>query len=167
VASDSPRRVLGRPAGAAAATTDVAGMRLRDQQQVFGARRAAIAGYVSRYRVEIHKKFSIPAMCIAFVLIGAPLALRFPRGGVGLVIGASAGIFGLYYVGLIGGESLADKQIITPFWAMWTPNLLMTAVGLALFSRLGREHATSRGGSAWPGRLVALLDRWRARRGVR
>lgn len=167
VASDALRRVLGRPAGAAAAAADVAGWRLRDQQQVFRARRAAIAGYVSRYRVEIHKKFAIPAMCIAFVLIGAPLALRFPRGGVGLVIGASAGIFGLYYVGLIGGESLADKQIITPFWAMWTPNLLMTAVGLALFSRLGREHATSRGGSAWSGRFAALLDRWRARRGVR
>lgn len=165
VASDSSRRVLGRPAGPAAA--DVAGWRLRDQQQVFRARRAAIAGYVSRYRVEIHKKFAIPAMCIAFVLIGAPLALRFPRGGVGLVIGASAGIFGLYYVGLIGGETLADKQIITPFWAMWTPNLLMTAVGLALFSRLGREHATSRGGSAWSGRFAALLDRRRARRGVR
>jgi len=83
------------------------------------------------------------------------------------VIGASAGIFGLYYIGLIGGESLADKLIITPFWAMWTPNLLMTAAGLVLFARLGREHATSRGGGAWPARLAALLDWWRARRGVR
>jgi len=167
VAEDSLRRAPGRPAGARRLATDMAGTRLRDQQSVFDARRAASFGYVSRYRVEIHKKFAIPAMCIVFVLIGAPLALRFPRGGVGLVIGASAGIFGLYYIGLIGGESLADKLIITPFWAMWTPNLLMTAAGLVLFARLGREHATSRGGGAWAAKPAALLDWWRARRGVR
>ena len=146
----------------AAAPADLRGDHLRSQQSLFTARRAATQIQLARYRVEIHKKFAIPAMCIVFVLIGAPLALRFPRGGVGLVIGASAAIFGLYYIGLIGGESLADKLIITPFWAMWSPNLLMTAAGLALFARMGREHATSRG-AEWPGAAGGLLDRWRAR----
>ena len=163
--ADSLRRAVGLAPGARAAT-DISGTALRGQQEAIQARRASSLVQRSRYRVEIHKKFAIPAMCIAFVLIGAPLALRFPRGGVGLVIGASAGIFGLYYVGLIGGESLADKLIITPFWAMWAPNLLMTAAGLALFARLGREHATGRGGG-WSDRVADLLDRWRARRGVR
>ena len=165
-----------RPAAAAPApepvrrptpsATDISGARLRDTQAVLRARRDATAITLSRYRVEIHKKFAIPAMCVVFVLIGAPLALRFPRGGVGLVIGASAGIFGLYYIGLIGGESLADKMIITPFWAMWGPNVLMSVAGLALFARLGREHATSRGGD-WGERLAALRDRRRARREAR
>ena len=41
------------------------------------------------FGVEIHKKFSLAVACIVFVLIGAPIALRFPRGGVGLVIGVS------------------------------------------------------------------------------
>lgn len=163
--ADSLRRAVGLAPGARTAT-DISGAALRGQQEAIQARRASSLVQLSRYRVEIHKKFAIPAMCIAFVLIGAPLALRFPRGGVGLVIGASAGIFGLYYVGLIGGESLADKLIITPFWAMWAPNLLMTAAGLALFARLGREHATGRGGG-WSDRVADLLDRRRARRGVR
>ena len=148
----------------AASATDIAGARLRDAQLVLRARYDATLVQLYRYRVEIHKKFSIPAMCVVFVLIGAPLALRFPRGGVGLVIGASAGIFGLYYVGLIGGESLADKLVITPFWAMWAPNLLMMAVGAALFARLGREHASNRGGD-WSERIAAIRDRWLARRG--
>jgi lipopolysaccharide export system permease protein len=130
---------------------------------VFLANRRATQARLSRYKVEIHKKLAIPAMCITLVLIGAPLALRFPRGGVGLVIGASAGIYGIYYVGLIGGESLADKLIITPFWAMWTPNLVMMVVGLGLFLRLGREHATGRGGE-WADRLATAVDWWRARR---
>ena len=53
------------------------------------------------------------------MLVGAPIALRFPRGGVGLVIGVSLVVFALYYVGLIAGESLANKGIMPPFWAMW------------------------------------------------
>src|SRR5262245_10146545 len=41
----------------------------------------------NRYAVEIEKKFSLAATCIIFVIVGAPIALRFPRGGVGLVLG--------------------------------------------------------------------------------
>jgi len=81
-----------------------------------------------------------------FVLIGAPIALRFPRGGVGLVIGVSLVVFAIYYVGLIAGESLADRAFLTPFWAMWAANVILTAVGLLLLARMGREGATSRGG---------------------
>jgi lipopolysaccharide export system permease protein len=145
-------------------SVDTAGTQLRSRQAGFESTDVSARAVLASYRVEIHKKFSIPAMCIVFVLIGAPLALRFPRGGVGLVIGASAGIFGLYYVGLIGGESLADKLLITPFWAMWAPNVLMTAAGLGLFLRLGREHATGRG-EGWTARLTAAWERRRARRG--
>ena len=157
--ADTVRR--GAPAAGPAA--DIRGMRVREQREVFLANRTATRARLSRYKVEIHKKLAIPAMCITLVLIGAPLALRFPRGGVGLVIGASAGIYGIFYVGLIGGESLADKLIITPFWAMWTPNLVMMVVGLGLFLRLGREHVTGRG-SEWANRLAAVADWWRVRR---
>jgi len=137
---------------------DRGGNRLRSQLQMLGSQRHADQQDAAMYQVEIHKKFSIAASCIVFVLIGAPVALRFPRGGVGLVIGASVGIFGLYYVGLIGGETLADALVISPFWAMWGPNLLMTLAGLALFLRLGHEHATTRGGG-WRERLTPRRTR--------
>ena len=102
--------------------------------------------FVNQSAVELHKKFAISVACTVFVLVGAPIALRFPRGGVGLVIGVSLVIFGIYYVGLIAGESLADKNIVPPFLAMWAANILLTAVGLFLLARMGRESATSRGG---------------------
>jgi lipopolysaccharide export system permease protein len=101
---------------------------------------------MNRYDVEIQKKFALSTACIVFVLIGAPIALRFPRGGVGLVIGVSLGVFAIYYVGLIAGESLADRAYLTPFWAMWAANVILTGVGLLLLARMGREGATSRGG---------------------
>lgn len=107
--------------------------------------------------VELHKKFAISVACTVFVLVGAPIALRFPRGGVGLVIGASLVIFGIYYVGLIAGEALADRAILTPFFAMWGANILLTAVAVVLLARMGREGATARGGD-----LAELLDVVRA-----
>lgn len=108
---------------------------------------------INRNAVELHKKFAISVACFVFVLVGAPIALRFPRGGVGLVIGASLVIFGIYYVGLIAGEALADRALLTPFWAMWAANILLTIAGLVLLLRMGRESATSRGGD-----LAELLD---------
>jgi lipopolysaccharide export system permease protein len=101
----------------------------------------------NRYGVEIQKKFSLAAACIVFVLVGAPIALRFPRGGVGLVIGVSFVVFAIYYIGLIGGESLANHNIISPFWAMWADNVIFLLVGLILVSRMGREGVTTRGGN--------------------
>jgi lipopolysaccharide export system permease protein len=111
------------------------------------------------FDIEIHKKFSLAAACLIFVLLGAPIAVRFPRGGVGLVIGVSLVVFALYYVGLIGGEALARQGFMPPFWAMWGTNVILTAVGLALLFRMGREAGSGRGGD-WSDKLDALLARF-------
>ena len=113
----------------------------------------------NRYDIEIHKKFSLAAACLIFVLVGAPIAVRFPRGGVGLVIGVSLLVFALYYVGLIGGESLANEGIIPPFWAMWGTNVLLTIAGLVLLLRMGSDSTSNRGGD-WSDKLDALLAKF-------
>lgn len=115
----------------------------------------AAQSQIDRYRVEIEKKFSIAAACVVFVLLGAPIALRFPRGGVGLTIGVSLGIFAIYYVGLLVGESLSDRGIVDPAIAMWGANVLLGIVGVYLTARLGSEGSTHRGSEAseWWGRL--------------
>ncbi|HKN66535.1 MAG TPA: LptF/LptG family permease [Gemmatimonadaceae bacterium] len=117
----------------------------------------------NRYDVEIQKKFSLAAACLIFVLVGAPIALRFPRGGVGLVIGVSLFIFAVYYVGLIGGEELANRSYISAFWAMWGTNVIMTVVGLVLTWRMGREASTGRGGDI--GEMIETARMWFARVG--
>ncbi|MFI5278897.1 MAG: LptF/LptG family permease [Gemmatimonadales bacterium] len=137
----------GAPPVHARMAPDRSGTSLRTQQAQIAARQAAARQHATTFQVEIHKKWSLAVSCIVFVLIGAPVALRFPRGGIGLVIGASVVIFGFYYIGLIGGETLADRRFISPFWGMWTPNVVMALGGLALFRRLGRETTTGRGGA--------------------
>jgi lipopolysaccharide export system permease protein len=119
--------------------------------------------FINEYAVEYHKKYAIAFACIIFVLIGAPLAVRFPRGGVGMVIAISLAIFGIYYVSLIGGESLGDRGRIEPFWGPWAPNLLFGAIGLYAISKLGRERGTSRGGD-WEDLWLTLRGLFRRRR---
>jgi lipopolysaccharide export system permease protein len=116
------------------------------------------ASIVDGHSVEIEKKFAIAVACFIFVLLGAPIALRFPRGGVGMTIGVSLAVFGLYYVGLIVGETMADRNYVTPFWGMWAANLILGAIGLALTARLGAEGTTNRGSET-----TELLDRARRR----
>jgi lipopolysaccharide export system permease protein len=112
---------------------------------------------VNSYAVEWHKKFAIPFACIIFVLIGAPLAVRFPRGGAGMVIAISLLIFGIYYVSLIGGESLGDKGKIPPFLGPWAPNFFFGAIGVIAASRIGREQSTTRGGG-WDDLRATVLS---------
>jgi len=108
--------------------------------------------------VEIEKKFAIAAACFIFVLLGAPIALRFPRGGVGMTIGVSLAVFGLYYVGLIVGETVADRDYLSPFWGMWSANFILGTIGLVLTVRLGHEGTTNRGSET-----TELIDRVRRR----
>jgi lipopolysaccharide export system permease protein len=94
------------------------------------------------YEVEIHKKFALAAACVVLALAGAAIALRFPRGGVGLVIGASGVVFTGYYLSLTAGESLAERLVIPPFVAMWMANALLLAIVLLLVRRPGRTRGT-------------------------
>lgn len=112
---------------------------------------------VRNFAVEIHKKYSIAVASLVFVLVGAPLALRFGGGGIGMVIATSMAVFSLYYVGLIGGESLAGRGIVSPVFAMWVMNAVMMVVGLFGVATMGRETSTARS-SAWDSLLQAVRD---------
>jgi lipopolysaccharide export system permease protein len=101
---------------------------------------------MNSYGVEIHKKFALAVACFVFVLLGAPIALRFPRGGVGLTIGVSLFVFALYYVCLIAGESIAKRGLMPAVVSMWMANVIFALIALWLLGRMGQEGSTARGG---------------------
>jgi len=104
------------------------------------AGRAVQKSQMDAYWVEIHKKYSLAAACFVFVLVGAPLGAAVRKGGFGTAAGLSMGFFIFYWVCLIGGEELADRGKITPFWAMWFANLLLTGVGIFYFYMMEKEN---------------------------
>ena len=115
----------------------------------------------AKYLVEVHKKFAIAAACIPFVLVAIVLALRFPRGGMGLVIGGAMAVFAVFWVGLTAGEALADKGYFDPWIAMWAPNIVLSVLGVAGLMAVNRESGSTRGGD-W-NEVTQWLDDLRAR----
>lgn len=92
-----------------------------------------------RYLVEIYKKYSIPVACFVFMLIGAPLGMMARRGGFGMGAGLSLGFFLFYWACLIGGEKLADRGELSPFWGMWIANIILGIMGTFLVWRTAKE----------------------------
>lgn len=142
------RRSLFPPAGDALGFASS----MRGEFERIASRRELRRREFNRYTVEIQKKFAIPIAAIVFVVIGAPIGIRFPRGGIGMVIGVSLTVFSVYYVFLIGGEELADRNLVSPFWAMWTPNVIFAALGCAILLIVSRSGTR---------RVHPLIDRLR------
>lgn len=89
--------------------------------------------------VEVHKKYALAVACMVFILLGAPLGVMARKGGMAVGLGLSLGFFVLYWAFLIGGEELADRQIIPAFWAMWSANILIGASGIYILVKSAKE----------------------------
>ena len=101
-------------------------------------------------RVEIHKKFSIPAACLVFGLFALPLGINNRRGGKASGFALSIGVILVYYVLLSNGEEAARYGRIPGWVGMWAPNVLMAAFGLFLLMRRNKDKSL----------LLSRLDRW-------
>ncbi len=91
-------------------------------------------------QTEIQKKYSIPLACFIFVLVGAPLGVMARRGGFGVAASLSLGFFLLYWASLIGGEKLADREFIPPWFGMWIANIAIGCLGAVLTYRIAKEN---------------------------
>jgi lipopolysaccharide export system permease protein len=103
---------------------------------------------INKYSVEIHKKFSLPVACILFVLLGAPLGVLARKGGFVVGMSLSFGFFLIYYLLLIGGEEMADRNLVSPAMGMWAPNIALFIVAFYLTFRTVRERTPLR--IKWP-----------------
>ncbi len=94
---------------------------------------------IRKYSVEIDKKYSIPFACFVFVFIGCPLGVMSKRGNFGVSAAISLGFYVLYWACLIGGEKLADRDVISPALGMWMGNIILGGLGLILTFRMTNE----------------------------
>lgn len=101
-------------------------------------------------RVEIHKKFSIPAACIVFGLVALPLGFMGGRGSRTSGFALSVAIVLVYYIFLNNGEEAARIGKMAPWLAMWLPNFVLALVGLFMLARRNRDKNM----------LLLPFDRW-------
>jgi LPS export ABC transporter permease LptF/LPS export ABC transporter permease LptG len=90
-------------------------------------------------RVEMHKRFSIPAACIVLGLLAVPLGFTNRRGGKSSGFALSIGIVVVYHVFITQGEEAARVGSLPPALAMWLPNLLLGLCALALLYQKNRD----------------------------
>ena len=92
-------------------------------------------GNKRRFLTQWHYRWAQPAICLAIVLLAAPLGIVFSRrgtgGGIALAVFMCAGIMFSSTVFLALGES----GYIPPVWAAWGTNILATTVALLLIQR--------------------------------
>jgi lipopolysaccharide export system permease protein len=120
-------------------------------------RMESLRSQINQYMVEVHKKYSIPAACLVFVLVGLPLGVMARRGGFGVAATLSLGFFLLYWAFLIGGEKLADRGFLSPATGMWAADVVLGLAGVYLTVRIGRETVVIR----WDALQRFVPRRWR------
>ena len=84
----------------------------------------------NKFKVEIHKKFTLALACILFTLVGAPLGILVRNGGMTIASGLSIAFFLVYYILLIWGEQLADRSLLNPGLGSWLPNIALFISGI-------------------------------------
>lgn len=97
---------------------------------------------IEKYEVEVYKKYALPAACIVFILIGAPLGVMVRKGGFGTAASISLFFFLLYWAFLIGGEKLAERGFFSPFIGMWAANIVLAIAGVLITIKTNRELTT-------------------------
>ncbi|MBI4396348.1 MAG: LptF/LptG family permease [Elusimicrobia bacterium] len=84
---------------------------------------------------EMHLRFAIAFSPLALALLGIPLGIALERGGRGVGFGASIGVLFMYYLLLIMGLNLAEKNVLPALPALWIANTAMLALGAFLYRK--------------------------------
>ena len=94
----------------------------------------------NKFKVEIHKKFTLALACILFTMVGAPLGILVRNGGMTIASGLSIAFFLIYYILLIWGEQLADRNLLNPGLGSWLPNIILFVSGMIILKLSNKKN---------------------------
>ncbi|PKR81617.1 hypothetical protein CW751_03580 [Brumimicrobium salinarum] len=105
-----------------------------------------------RYEIEFHRKFALSFSIIILFFIGAPLGAIVKRGGFGAPVVIAALLFMIYFVLITIGDGMAESQVLSPFFGMWGPNILLTPIAALLMISAAND------------RSVVVIPKWMKRK---
>ena len=83
------------------------------------------------YAIERERRFTLPLVPLLFALFAVPLGQRVSGGGRAWGVVLCIVVVALYYLAVIGSESLVRVDLLPAQIALWIPNVLLA--GLAAF----------------------------------
>jgi len=91
-------------------------------------------------QIVIHRRFSLPASCLALGLLAFPLGIQSKSGkrSSGLIL--CLFFFLLYYLLLTAGYTLGKKGVYPPVIGMWLPNFTLAAIAVHFLFQTTKER---------------------------
>lgn len=85
-----------------------------------------------KFIIENHQRFAISVACLVFGVIGLALSGGGRKGSALAQLALSIGVIFTYYVGMYGAREMGEAAVMSPQWAMWLPNIVLGALGVAV-----------------------------------
>ncbi|MGA2673341.1 MAG: LPS export ABC transporter permease LptG [Terracidiphilus sp.] len=105
-----------------------------------------------RFQIELNNRFSYPAACLVLMLVGVPLGVVSRRGGKSSGFVFTILLVILYYVLSYTGIAMGRQNKLSPFFAVWSANLLFAVVGAFLLWQMANG-----------GRVLSTIAGWASR----
>ena len=117
-----------------------------------------------RFQIELHNRFALPAACLVLMLVGVPLGVASRRGGKSSGFVYTILLVFLYYFLTVIGTALGRQNKVPVFLAVWSANILFTAVGIFLLWQMASGGRVLSAISAWFRRGSQVTKTTRSRR---
>ena len=90
--------------------------------------------------LELHRKFSIPAACLALGILAVPLGIQTRKRQASSGLGTGLIFFLLYYMLLSAGLIFGESGFYPPLIGMWLPNVVSAGIGIYLLVRVAGDR---------------------------
>ena len=87
---------------------------------------------INKFKVELHRKLTLPIACMIMLIIGSPLGAIIKKGGFGFPVVFSILLFLIYHIISITGEKMVKKDLLEPLIGMWASTWISLIIGLTL-----------------------------------
>jgi LPS export ABC transporter permease LptG/LPS export ABC transporter permease LptF len=87
-------------------------------------------------QIELNERFALPWACILLSLAGVPLGITTRRAGKSGAVVLTVALALIYWIGLGTLVSLSRQGRLSPALAVWLPDMIFAAFGIAMLTRL-------------------------------
>jgi len=96
-------------------------------------------GWMVRFEIEWHKKFTLSVACLILFFIGAPFGAIVRKGGLGMPVVISVVFFLMYYIISMMGEKYIKSGEMIAVQGMWFAPLFLLPLGIYFTYKATRD----------------------------
>jgi lipopolysaccharide export system permease protein len=97
--------------------------------------------YISKHKIEWHRKLTLSLAVVLLFFIGAPLGAIIKKGGLGMPVIFSVVFFLIYHISSITGEKMVETGKLSPFEGMWLSSLILLPIAVFLTYKAAKDAA--------------------------